>query len=46
VTWRLDDHDFGGNNVIGGPEVDTPAWKQDVVFKIFKVLRASHLKHV
>ncbi len=31
-----DDHDFGGNDCIGGPEIDTPSWKNDVTMKIFK----------
>ena len=31
-----DDHDFGGNDCVGGPQIDKPAWKKDVVLKIFK----------
>ena len=30
-----DDHDFGGNDSIGGPEIETPAWKRNVTLKIF-----------
>ena len=31
-----DDHDFAGNDSHGGPCVNTPAWKKDVVLPIFK----------
>jgi len=33
-----DDHDFGGNDCIGGPNVDFPAWKNDVTLKTFTLL--------
>jgi len=35
MYFIYDDHDFGGNDCIGGPEIDMPAWKNNVVFKIF-----------
>jgi len=31
-----DDHDFGGNDSIGGPDIEKPAWKRNVVWRIFK----------
>lgn len=31
-----DDHDFGGNDSHGGPDVDKPSWKKDVVLPAFK----------
>ena len=31
-----DDHDFGGNDCVGGPLIDKPLWKKDVTLKIFK----------
>ena len=30
-----DDHDFGDNDVIGGPEIEVPAWKR-AVWRVFK----------
>ncbi len=31
-----DDHDFGGNDSIGGPRIDQPAWKKQIVLPVFK----------
>jgi alkaline phosphatase D len=31
-----DDHDFCGNDCIGGPEIDNPPWKKNVTWRIFK----------
>ena len=31
-----DDHDFGGNDSIGGPLINKPAWKKNVTWRIFK----------
>lgn len=30
-----DDHDFGGNDSLGGPEIDSPPWKRNVTLKTF-----------
>ncbi|MBT5830291.1 MAG: tetratricopeptide repeat protein, partial [Candidatus Latescibacteria bacterium] len=31
-----DDHDFGGNDSIGGPEIDMPPWKRNVTLKTLR----------
>ena len=31
-----DDHDFGGNDSLGGPEIEKPAWKRNVSLRTFK----------
>ena len=31
-----DDHDFGGNDSLGGPQIEEPSWKRNVTFRTFK----------
>lgn len=31
-----DDHDFAGNDSVGGPMIDKPVWKKEIVWPIFK----------
>jgi alkaline phosphatase D len=31
-----DDHDFAGNDSVGGPKIEEPAWKKDVVLPVFR----------
>jgi alkaline phosphatase D len=31
-----DDHDFSGNDCIPGDSIDTPSWKRDIVWRVFK----------